>query len=57
MQALIQRERQEWLTGQQVAPDAIFSALTRGMFLWRSDDFAAARTCFGGAARMTTDDL
>jgi hypothetical protein len=57
MQALIRRERQEWLTGQQVALDAIFSALTRGMFLWRSNDFAAARTCFGRAARMTTDDL
>lgn len=57
MQAMIERERREWLAGRQVSPDAIFSALTKGMTLWRDNAFAAARESFGQAARKTMEDL
>jgi len=57
MQALIEREREEWLTGEQTSPDAIFDALTRGMSYWRSNAFAAARRSFGQAAHKMTEDV
>ncbi|KAF2128127.1 hypothetical protein P153DRAFT_397988 [Dothidotthia symphoricarpi CBS 119687] len=57
MQALIERERREWLTGWQTSPDAIFSALSKGMSLWRNNAFAAARISFGQAAQRTVEDL
>ncbi|KAF2814156.1 uncharacterized protein BDZ99DRAFT_516765 [Mytilinidion resinicola] len=57
MQALIGREREEWLTGRQISPDAIFSALIKGMAYWRKNAFAAARWSFGQAAKKMTEDL
>ena len=57
MQALIEREREEWLTGQQISPDAIFDALTKGMAYWRNNAFAAARRSFGRAAQNMTEDV
>lgn len=57
MQALIVKERIEWLTRRQDAPDAIFSALTKGMSLWRKNAFTAGRKAFSQAALRTVEDL
>ena len=57
MQALIQREQQEWLTGQQSSPSATFDALSRGMALWRTHKFKSARKLLTSAAQNVEDDI
>lgn len=57
MQSIIEKERQEWLSGQQNSPDVILAALARGMKLWHKNDFEAARLAFGRASRIVSQDL
>lgn len=57
MRSVIQKERAEWLSGQQSSPEAIFVALSRGLYLWRNDNFSAARQLFGQAANQTMADM
>jgi hypothetical protein len=57
MQSVILRERSEYLSGYQIAPDTIHRALSNGMALWHQNDFTAARISFGQAAHKTMEDL
>lgn len=57
MQAIIAKERVEYLVGYNIAPDAIFRSLAEGMSLWRANNFTAARSSFGQAASKTITDL
>lgn len=57
MTVLIERERYEWLTGQQDSPSQIFDALTTGLTRWRSNAFTEARQSFNQAAQTMTKDL
>jgi hypothetical protein len=57
MHSVIEKEREEWLSGQQVSSDGIFRALTEGLAYWRANAPAAACRSFGQAAQKMAEDI
>lgn len=57
MHCVIEKERAEWLSGQQVSSDGIFRALTEGLAYWRANECAAACQSFRQASQKMAEDI
>lgn len=57
MHSVIEKEREEWLSGQQLASDGVFRELTEGLAYWRANAHAAACRSFGQAAQKMAEDI
>lgn len=57
MKAVIEREREEWLSGLSVSSDGIFVALYKGLIHWHADQVPLACRYFYQAAKLLSEDI